>query len=330
MSTALKLVPNGTYVGRMLPQDIQLSNEYRFSRKHIDGYIRSEIERCPEIMLKVEEGAARLDAWRSITYFKSKEARVEQIRQLELKPLVFELFVGIAYITQPVLFTSISAQMASRLNFDDKECAIRTVAEMLAVLCHTDVFEIFKQSKMASLMVVSNIRLSPQLMTYIEESTFLPPMVCEPELITHNRESGYLTHNDSVILKPWNHHDEDVCLDVVNIQNQIPFALNEAFLRAVPEEPCKDLEFIENQQLNDFERARLVSDRKDQWTRFLNQSRKIYALLIGQGNRFFFTNKVDKRGRLYSQGYHVDPQGTKYKKAALELADKELVTGVPQ
>ena len=39
----------------------------------------------------------------------------------------------------------------------------------------------------------------------------------------------------------------------------------------------------------------------------------------------FITHKFDKRGRIYSQGYHVHIQGTSYKKAILELHNKEMV-----
>ena len=329
MSTVQNMVPAGTYVGQMLPRDVQESNEYRYSRKHIDGYIRSEVTRSPVIMAKVSEGVQLLEDWRAQTYFKTKELRVAQIRHLDLHELVLELFVGVAYVTEPVLFTSITAQMASRLHFDDKAHSIQTVAEMMAVLCQTDVFDIIKETRMASLMLVSNIRLSPQLMTYIEESVYLPPMVCEPELVATNRESAYLTHNESVILKTYNHHDDDVSLDVINLQNQIPLCLHEGFLRSVEEEPNKDLDVVEDTSLNEFEKAQLVRKRRDQWAKFLTQSRKIYGLMVGQGNRFFITNKVDKRGRLYAQGYHIDPQGTKYKKACLEFADKEVVSGIP-
>jgi len=38
------------------------------------------------------------------------------------------------------------------------------------------------------------------------------------------------------------------------------------------------------------------------------------------------THKYDKRGRCYSQGYHVNPQGNDWNKAVIEFAEKEPVT----
>jgi DNA-directed RNA polymerase len=37
------------------------------------------------------------------------------------------------------------------------------------------------------------------------------------------------------------------------------------------------------------------------------------------------THKYDKRGRTYSQGYHIQPQGSDWNKAVIEFADKEIV-----
>jgi DNA-directed RNA polymerase len=50
--------------------------------------------------------------------------------------------------------------------------------------------------------------------------------------------------------------------------------------------------------------------------------------MINSGNEIYLTNKVDKRGRIYAQGYHITTQGTSFKKAMLELAHEELVTGI--
>ena len=47
------------------------------------------------------------------------------------------------------------------------------------------------------------------------------------------------------------------------------------------------------------------------------------------GNKFYFTHKVDKRGRLYCQGYHINYQSASYKKAMIELANKEIIDGIP-
>jgi DNA-directed RNA polymerase len=71
-----------------------------------------------------------------------------------------------------------------------------------------------------------------------------------------------------------------------------------------------------------------TQDKLDDWTRFKKQSYYFYTLLAKQGNKLYFNHKVDKRGRIYSQGYHLNTQGTAFKKAMLEFAKEELVTGL--
>ena len=292
---------------------LQEMNEMRFNRKHVDAKIREEIKANPDMCDKMAQGVDLLKQYMAGSYYESKMKRIAQLVNLDLEAMVLDLFTGIAYCLRPELFTSVTAQLASRLKFSDKTEAITTVAEITAVLCATDAFDIEKANKMASLMVVSNIPLSERLVTFIEESQFLPPMVCEPLELTHNYSSGYLTHNDSLILGTGNHHDGDICLDVLNTMNKVALKLDTDFLCKVEEEPTFDLD---------------TQDKLDQWNKFKEQSYMMYSLLASQGNQFYLNHKVDKRGRIYSVGYHVSTMGTSFKKAMLEFANEELVTGI--
>ena len=289
--------------------------EEHYNRKLIDGRIRKDLAEYPENQEKIVRGVQLLTEWVAQDYYESKNARLNQIRAMELKPLVEEIFVGIAYFQRPTLFVTVSAQMAGRLGFDDKAAAIKTMAEMLAVLCITDAFDIGKEHKMASLMLVSRLYLSEKTKQLIEDSEYLPPMVCEPCELTSNYDSGYLTHKDSLILGKGNHHDGDICLDVLNIMNRVCLKLDTEFLSSLEEEPTFELD---------------TAEKRDMWMDFKRKSYEMYMLMVKLGNRFYFTHKVDKRGRIYAQGYHLNTQGTSFKKASLELANEEVVTGVPQ
>lgn len=295
--------------------------ERKYNRKHIDRRIREEIDQNEDLQTKIQQGVELLEKYRSTAYtyykkdvgivpFDSKNRRVAQIAGLDIESMVRQMFIGVAYCVRPVLFTSITAQMASRLKFSDKRDAIATVAEMLAVLCLTDAFDIFKQGQMGSLELVSRIPLSDELMEFVENSEYLPPMICPPKELTGNYSSGYLTHTDSLVLGSGNHHEGDLCLDVLNTMNNVALTLDVDFLRTYEEEPTF---IIENQ------------DQADQWRRYKAQSARFYMLMVDYGNRFYLTHKVDKRGRIYAQGYHITTQGTAYKKAAIELAHKEFI-----
>ena len=288
--------------------------EQRFSRKHIDAKIRVAIEANKTMTDRLLKGVDLIKEYLAGTYYASKQARLAQLDGLDLNELVMDIFIGVAYSQRPELFTSVTAQMASRLKFSDRAEAITTVAELMAVLCQTDAFDITKEDRMASLMVVSCIPLPEELIKYIENSQYLPPMVCEPLPLTHNYSSGYLTHNDSLILGTGNHHDGDLCLDVLNTMNRVALKLDLDFLSTVEEEPTFDLD---------------TQDKVDQWAQFKEQSYMFYDLMNQNGNRLYLTHKVDKRGRIYSCGYQINTQGTSFKKASLELANEQLIEGVP-
>lgn len=294
--------------------DRQINIEMQYNRKHIDKYIRDEIETNPVMQAKIDQGIQLITEYMGKDYYGSKNKRIAQLQGLDLRTLVTEILVGIAYCQKEELFTSVTAMMAGRLRFSDKLDAIKTVAELMAVLCLTDAFDILKADRSASLMLVSRIPLRADTVRFIENSQYLPPMVCEPLPLENNYSSGYLTHNDSLILGTGNHHDGDLCLDVLNLMNRTPLRLDTDFLGTVEEDPT----FVAD-----------TPEKAQQWENFKRQSYEFYLLIAQYGNRFHLTHKVDKRGRIYSQGYHINTQGTAFKKAAVELANQEVVNGVP-
>lgn len=285
--------------------------EKKYNRKFIDGYIRTAILENPVMEEKIVQGVELLEQYRGQTYeYDSKNCRISQLRDINLRQLVIDIYVGIAYCQTPEMFTSVTAQLASRLKWDDKREAIQTIAEIVAVLCETDTFDITKANRQASLMVESKIPLSDELVEYCRNSQYLPPMLCEPQTLRGNYNSGYLTHDDSLILGKGNHHDGDVCLDVLNKMNKVKLRLATDFLSTVEEEPTFELD---------------TRDKHDAWLDFKKQSYKFYTLIAKHGNEFYLTHKVDKRGRIYAAGYHISTQGTSFKKAAIELATEELI-----
>lgn len=293
---------------------LQEMNEERYNRKHIDAKLRAFIEADVETNIRRWDGVNLVHKYMAGEYYESKMKRIAQLKNLDVLELVTDILVGVAYYMRPELFTSVSAQIASRLKFSDKTEAIATVAELLAVLCQTDLFDIDKPDKMASLTLVSRMNLPVNLVDFIENSQYLPPMVCKPLELTHNFSSGYLTHNDTLILGTGNHHDGDICLDVLNLMNSVPLKLDTEFLSKVEEEPTFELD---------------TQEKEDLWRDFKTQSYKFYNLMVQCGNQFYLTHKVDKRGRIYAMGYHITTQGTAFKKASIELAREEIVTGVP-
>lgn len=288
--------------------------EETFSRKNIDAKVKQAILSNPVMVAKIAEGVHLVNEYIEGQYYASKMARVRQLKGLNIEAMITSIFVGIAYFQMETLFTSVCAQIAGRLGFSDKRDAILTMSEILAVLCNTDVFDLIKEDREASLMLVSRIPLEKNLVAYIENSTYLPPMVCKPLPLENNYSSGYLSYKDSLVLGKGNHHDGDLCLDALNIMNGVALRIDEQFLTKCEEVPNHEFSSAEE---------------RDQWSRFKWQSYCFYEMLVKMGNRMYLTHKPDKRGRIYAQGYHITTQGSAFKKAMLELANEEVVDGVP-
>lgn len=144
------------------------------------------------------------------------------------------------------------------------------------------------------------------------------PMVCTPNILRTNRDTGYITVRGSAILRD-NHHDNDICLDHLNRMNRVPLRINSHTAGMIANR-WRNLDKPKPEEsLIDFQK------RKKAFEKFDATCRTIYKILYEAGNRFYMTYKVDKRGRCYAQGYHINPQGAPWNKSIIELADMELV-----
>lgn len=156
-------------------------------------------------------------------------------------------------------------------------------------------------------------------MSLIRQYQYMPPMIVPPLTVKDNRGSGYITiRTDSLILKN-NHHDGDICLDSINKFNNIPLSININVVKSIRNQ-WKNIDKPKaGESLEDY------GKRVKAFERYEKDSFFTIALMEQYGNRFWLTHKVDKRGRTYSQGYHINPQGNCWNKACVEFADKELV-----
>ncbi|QXV74797.1 RNAP1-like RNA polymerase protein [Rhizobium phage RHEph24] len=144
------------------------------------------------------------------------------------------------------------------------------------------------------------------------------PMIVEPKEIKRNTQSGYLTIQSSVILKN-NHHDDDVCLDHLNRVNKIKFRINHDVAQQI-HNTWKGLDKPkEGETISSFKQRQL------QFKKYDETCKDIFVHAEVAGGEFYLTHKYDKRGRVYSQGYHVNYQGNTWNKATIEFAEGEML-----
>lgn len=192
----------------------------------------------------------------------------------------------------------------------------QTTADMLLKAAEADLVDwnpAYKQ-------FIVRFTISDDVQDEIDKYQFPLPMVVEPRELKKNTDSGYYLTKSSVILKN-NHHNEDVCLDHLNRMNSIKFTIN-----------TDTTTMIKNKWRN-LDKAKPGESRADYqkrvkaFNKYNRTAHDVIAQITQHGNVFHLTHKYDKRGRVYSQGYHINYQGNTWNKSVIELANKETVDG---
>lgn len=247
----------------------------------------------------------------SQSYWDSKNERLQAINKDLTKVILNILTQTVLIASDYVPLLSICSSVSFGLSrYHD----IQTCADVLWLINQTDLILIIDDD---TRYIQSNMELPDELVNRLTLMCVLPPMLVKPRTLRHNKSCGYLTINkDSLILgDKENYHDEYISLDVLNTLNSQALCLDldicYKFQKEFKSEFDKDTDEYLNQRKT-YERA------KEQFEFFRDKI---------QDKTIFFTHKVDKRGRVYSQGYQFNTMGTSFEKACINLKTKEFVEG---
>lgn len=264
--------------------------------------------------------------WLDISEWESKDKRKQAISHLDLHGLVADILTSITmYCAKPMPMVSI-ASMINIPVFTDTLDNIKTVCELIALLEPVGAYSLSRNID-NSIVIESLLEPSEELLNRLNLYCYLPPMIEKPDILINNQSSGYKTINkDSLILgNKENQHKGEICLDVLNKLNQNRYVLDHEFLANYKKEWFREeldqegLAELSNQEQSDYHIA------KQTWEHYQIQFKTLVKHL--GTNTFYLTHKVDKRGRIYSQSYHFNTQGTSFEKACINLKHQELITG---
>lgn len=282
--------------------------EAKYSRKNIRTHIMDDIDSDHDVF---QQMVKLVTVYRSSNYYESKNKRIQQLT-LTSQDIVCELLAAILPIKIVSPIQAVCAQVGIHIGFKELLDGVKTASELIAVCEEAGVYDIYHNTdahnRTGTLGIKPNYSLDSATEAFIEQTKYLPPMLVQPRDWTNNHTGGYLNENDSVILGQLNHHEDEQSLDVINILQNISWAINEVV----------DFEELSKKALD-------THDKQVQFENMTKESLQVYEDLMKLGNKFYFTWKVDKRGRMYSQGYHCNLQGTEYKKAILNFSKKELI-----
>ena len=283
-------------------RDKQKQIEERFrdnAYKHFKQYIEEDF--FQDILNKT---MPYIDEYLGGEYYKGKQIRINQIKETINKEFMSKLFIKSWTVYSGMPLVSFAASSANMLPMLNKIDAIKTLAEIISVASDGDMFKLSRNQE-GQIIIGSVVTLEQEDLDVINNYMYLPPMICKPKKVKTNTDSAYLTFNDSLILgNKLKHHDGELCLSIINQQNSIGLKLDWEYLNLVKE--------TKNEKVED-----------GVWESY--QAQKEFTLnLIGK-QTFYITNKLDNRGRLYAQGYHINSQGDGYHKAMINLAQEEVL-----
>lgn len=290
-------------------------------------HIRRDVS---EIIIKsfskqIEQSVKAIHKWIEISEYESKNARKQILSTLDIHKLVVDIFTTITMVAQkPLPYISVASQIA--IDNMSKLDSIKTASELIALLQHTNLYAINKtyDTRLIESLVV--LPEDAEITKRIRLSCFLPPMLEPPKPVNNNKQSGYLTINDHVVLGyKKNQHNQRLSLDVINILNQNEYVLDSYVIQNF-EKPWfrEELEEHELSLLDTIDQQEYY----DQAVTFEKYKEQLKVLTeIIKDKPIYFNHKYDKRGRIYTVGYHFNTQGTSYEKACINLKTKEFVTG---
>ncbi len=141
------------------------------------------------------------------------------------------------------------------------------------------------------------------------------PMLVNPQILQKNTDCGYLTIDKQSVFCGDSFTPDDICLDVINIQNQIPLVLNTTVTNLTKNQ-WRSMNKIDPD-------SKKQKEKEEQFFNYDIRARNLVKEFAEIP--FYLTNKIDKRGRMYDQGYFIHSQGTDWNKGAIEFFHKEIV-----
>ena len=290
---------------------------------HITNDVRELIK--SDFKNQITQSIKAIHKWINVEEYQSKNERKKLLSCLDIEKIVVDILATTFMYTQsPIPFISIAAMI--RIESMDKLSSLKTVSELLALLVHTKLYEIQQAGTSKYIYSLVELPFDHSLSKRIRLSCYLPPMIEKPMKIENNYQSGYHTINDCVILGfTENQHKHKLALDTLNTLNSIEYELDPYVLNNFEKKWYRE-------ELHDDELALLSNDEQldyhnqhQTWQQYQEQFEVLSNML--QNKTLYFLHKYDKRGSVYTQGYHFNPMGSSFEKACLNLTKKELIAG---
>lgn len=286
----------------------QITIEDTYSRKNI----RYHVMKLIDIEHKVfRQAVNRFIEWTRGDYYASKKTRIQKLKlQIEPEDVITEIMAATLILEKETQIQGIATQLSQNFDFEDMIEGVITASEILTILSKEkwSWYEIVTPQEAESGSISIKCKnFSRTLKDFIDNTMYLPPLIVKPKNWTTNTQGGYLSVTDKCILGNLVNTFKYCRLEILNHLQSIKWKID-TNISILPEESNKP---IKGKALEEFNIQKSITK----------------SLINNYKDGFYMVWKYDRRGRMYSQGYHINLQSTKYKRALFNFAKEELLTG---
>jgi hypothetical protein len=234
--------------------------------------------------------------------YESKNARIREWNQnnqaIDTGFIYYDIFchifAGTLLHPQGMTYQAMIGYIAGNVKCADPLDRAKCAAEIIALAYQADLIVITKISD-TTMMVTTEFELPVEIPAFGKHRpSYVPP-----------KELDY----NPILGTRFKQHDNDVCLEHINKMNAIPLVLEQRIINSMEEYQKAEPE---------------TAEQLEQWEDFKRRSLEVYQE-ARQHPHFYLNHSYDTRGRVYCSGYYINYQGASYKKAIVQLANKEVV-----
>jgi hypothetical protein len=259
-------------------------------------WVMDYLDRHP--IQEIDDAVETLQEWASQTFgYESKNQRIREWdpSEQDFYNMVCHIFAGALLAPQGMTYQAMIGYIAGKVACVEPLDRAKCAAEVIAI-CYLCELIVITRTSDKTMVITTELQLMEPIPAFARHL----PEFSQPEQVWNNPILG----------NRFKQHGEEVCIDHINRMNAIPLCLESRIITLLPETTNEEWE---------------TQEQVDQWEKFVADSMDLYQLILSKGNRFHLLHSYDTRGRCYCSGYHVNYQGSSYKKAIVQLAEKEIV-----
>ena len=273
-------------------------------------------------MPEIDDAVRLIQEYRTKTYVSSKgNPLVNKNRYLgEWDPTEEDITEIVVSIFNAVLahgrmtYQAICGMLNSKIVVEDLVDRVNIIASCTALVSKTGLVSIDYGISGEYIMIDTEYEMDDLLLVDRHGTIFHRPQLVESNM---DDEQGSMILGGKLKF-----HNGNICLDHLNKMNQIPLCLNREFLMKFPETPKDGF-------LDEDDPEWKIRQKEDLWDLYVERSRdKMFEILSDKTthkNILYLNHKPCTRGRTYATGYYFSTQGGSFKKASLQLANKEYL-----